>query len=43
VLIVTDHTDVDYAMVLDHASLVVDSRNATAGIGGDAAGRVVQA
>ncbi len=30
VLIVTDHTAVDYQFVVDHASLVVDSRNATA-------------
>ncbi len=30
VVIVTDHRAVDYAMVLEHAKLVVDSRNATA-------------
>lgn len=29
VLISTDHTDVDYQMICDHASLVVDTRNAT--------------
>ena len=30
VLIVTDHDEVDYALVLDHARLVVDTRNACA-------------
>ena len=29
VVIVTDHSNVDYQMVLDHATLVVDARNAT--------------
>jgi UDP-N-acetyl-D-glucosamine dehydrogenase len=29
VVIVTDHTNVDYTMVLNHSTLVVDSRNAT--------------
>jgi UDP-N-acetyl-D-glucosamine dehydrogenase len=29
VLITTDHSSVDYQMVVDHASLVVDTRNAT--------------
>lgn len=29
VIIVTDHDDVDYKMVVDHAALVVDTRNAT--------------
>jgi len=29
VLIATDHTTVDYAFVVRHARLVVDSRNAT--------------
>jgi UDP-N-acetyl-D-glucosamine dehydrogenase len=29
VVIVTDHADVDYAMVVEHAVLVVDTRNAT--------------
>ncbi len=33
-LIITDHTSVDYRMVLDHAALVVDTRNATAGLEG---------
>jgi UDP-N-acetyl-D-glucosamine dehydrogenase len=32
VLIVTDHTGVDYRMVTKHARLVVDSRNALAGV-----------
>jgi UDP-N-acetyl-D-glucosamine dehydrogenase len=27
VVIVTDHTAVDYQLVMDHASLIVDSRN----------------
>ncbi len=31
VLIATDHTNVDYDLVLEHAPLVVDTRNATAG------------
>jgi len=30
VVIVTDHTNIDYKMILDHAKLVVDTRNATA-------------
>ena len=29
VIIVTDHSDVDYGFVLRHAQLVVDTRNAT--------------
>jgi UDP-N-acetyl-D-mannosaminuronate dehydrogenase len=32
VLIVTDHTSVDYAAVVEHAPLVVDTRNATKGV-----------
>jgi UDP-N-acetyl-D-glucosamine dehydrogenase len=32
VVIVTDHTSVDYAMVVEHAKLVVDTRNATKGL-----------
>ena len=32
VVIVTDHSAVDYGAVVRHASLVVDSRNATAGV-----------
>ncbi len=31
VIIVTDHTSVDYAMVVEHATLVIDTRNATKG------------
>jgi UDP-N-acetyl-D-glucosamine dehydrogenase len=41
-LIVTDHSAVDYAQVVEHAKLVVDTRNATVGIP-CAAGRVVKA
>jgi UDP-N-acetyl-D-glucosamine dehydrogenase len=29
VVVVTDHTDVDYQMVMDHAAIIVDSRNIT--------------
>ena len=29
VVIVTDHTDIDYARVVDKAQLVIDTRNAT--------------
>ena len=32
VLIVTDHSDYDYAWIAQHASLVVDTRNATRGV-----------
>jgi UDP-N-acetyl-D-glucosamine dehydrogenase len=32
VMILTDHSCIDYQWVVDHASLVVDTRNATAGI-----------
>ena len=35
VLIVTDHSDYDYGWITQHASLVVDTRNATKGIQGD--------
>ena len=35
VLIVTDHSDYDYAWIAQHASLVVDTRNAMRGIQGD--------
>lgn len=41
-LIVTDHSNVDYGMVVRHAPLVIDTRNATAGVAG-AAGSVVKA
>ncbi|MFN8579843.1 MAG: UDP binding domain-containing protein [Gemmatimonadaceae bacterium] len=32
VVIVTDHANVDYQFVVDHAALVVDTRNATRGL-----------
>ena len=32
VLITTDHTSVDYQWIVDHSSLVVDTRNATRGV-----------
>jgi len=35
VLIVTDHSDYDYTWIAKHASLVVDTRNATRGIYSD--------
>ena len=35
VLIVTDHSDYDYQWIAQHASLVVDTRNATRGIHSD--------
>ncbi len=35
VLIVTDHSDYDYHWIVQHASLVVDTRNATNGIHSD--------
>jgi UDP-N-acetyl-D-glucosamine dehydrogenase len=35
VLIVTDHSDYDYCWIVQHASLVVDTRNATRGIHGN--------
>src|SRR5579859_552697 len=35
VVIVTDHSDYDYAWIAQHASLVVDTRNAMRGIHGD--------
>ena len=34
-LIVTDHSGVDWASVVEHSQLVVDTRNATRDIGGD--------
>jgi UDP-N-acetyl-D-glucosamine dehydrogenase len=40
-LIVTDHSNVDYRWLARHANLVVDTRNAMAGIGGPC--RVVKA
>ena len=32
VVIVTDHTTIDYGWILDHARLVIDARNATKGL-----------
>jgi UDP-N-acetyl-D-glucosamine dehydrogenase len=32
VVVVTDHTTVDYQRVVDHAALLVDTRNVTAGL-----------
>ena len=29
VMIITDHTDIDYAAIVDNAQLVIDTRNAT--------------
>jgi UDP-N-acetyl-D-glucosamine dehydrogenase len=29
VVVVTDHTNVDYQLVMDHSSIIVDSRNVT--------------
>ncbi len=40
VIIVTAHTDVDYDLIVDHAKLVIDTRNALAGRSG--AARVVK-
>lgn len=41
VMILTDHSDVDYARVVQCARLIVDTRNATRGLGG--AERIVRA
>ena len=35
VLIATDHTDFDYHAIVEHAPLVIDTRNATSGIVGN--------
>jgi UDP-N-acetyl-D-glucosamine dehydrogenase len=43
VLIATDHTTVDYELVVQHAKLVVDSRNATARVKKRPAGKIVKA
>jgi UDP-N-acetyl-D-glucosamine dehydrogenase len=32
VLVITDHSSVDYSLVVEHAALVVDTRNATRGV-----------
>ncbi len=42
VLLATDHTAYDYRFILDHASLIVDTRNAFSGLEG-AADKIVQA
>jgi len=41
VVILTDHSDVDYAFVLRHARLVLDTRNATRGLKADRHGLVL--
>jgi UDP-N-acetyl-D-glucosamine dehydrogenase len=33
-IIVTDHSDYDYAEIVKHSNLVIDTRNATKGIKG---------
>jgi UDP-N-acetyl-D-glucosamine dehydrogenase len=35
VVIATDHTDIDYQWLVDHSSLVVDTRNATRKVTGN--------
>ena len=37
VVIVTDHSAIDYQLIVDHAAVVVDTRNATAGVRNPAA------
>ena len=41
VVIVTDHSGVDYQFVVDHARLVVDTRNATSRTGTPSRARIV--
>jgi len=43
VLIVTDHSDVDYAMLLKHAPLVIDTRNVLSKFQGQGQATVVKA
>jgi UDP-N-acetyl-D-glucosamine dehydrogenase len=43
VLIVTDHSAFNYEWIVQHAALVVDTRNATAAIASKARGRIVKA
>jgi UDP-N-acetyl-D-glucosamine dehydrogenase len=43
VLIVTDHSAFNYEWIVQHAALVVDTRNATAPVAGKARGRIVKA
>jgi UDP-N-acetyl-D-glucosamine dehydrogenase len=42
VLIVTDHSAYDWTFIVNHADLVVDTRNATRGVASPA-GRLVRA
>jgi UDP-N-acetyl-D-glucosamine dehydrogenase len=42
VLLATNHSDYDYQFILDHADLIIDTRNAFAGLKG-AADKVIQA
>ena len=42
VIIVTDHSDYDFVDIVRHSRLVIDTRNATKGIG-DAGGKIVMA
>jgi UDP-N-acetyl-D-glucosamine dehydrogenase len=42
ILLATDHSSYDYRFILDHADLIVDTRNAFNGLSG-AAGKVIQA
>ena len=42
VLLATDHSAYDYPFILDYANLIIDTRNAFAGLKG-AAEKVVQA
>jgi UDP-N-acetyl-D-glucosamine dehydrogenase len=41
VLILTNHSNVDYARVVEHAKVVIDTRNATKCVNGSARGKVV--
>lgn len=43
VLIATDHDDVDYSQVVEHARMVVDTRNATAAVRGPLRDKIVMA
>ncbi|MHC4661779.1 MAG: nucleotide sugar dehydrogenase [Planctomycetota bacterium] len=43
VIIATDHSSVDYRMVVEHSALVVDTRNALGGIRVDRGARIVKA
>jgi UDP-N-acetyl-D-glucosamine dehydrogenase len=41
VVVVTDHTAIDWRFVVEHCRLVVDTRNATAGVAAAARARIV--